>query len=273
MSSPVLVQPVTHAARDDAGTDWSGLAAAGAIAAILCDVLHELAHAATTLLPLGVEPLAISTIGTTTAGSSPLVALAGPLANLLLSATLLLARSSRGSPAMRYFAWLFGTYNLFDAVAYLGYSALLGSGDWAVAFGAVAPPETWRPIAGIAGLLLYALSVVASSRTLRRWCATTGTDPRRAEALCVVPYWASAIMLVAGSLPNPAGHAYILTSGAATGFGAMIGLLLVPKLLARGGGAVAAAGADPLRLGRGWMASAIVLGLLFILVLGPGVTL
>jgi hypothetical protein len=250
------------------------------IAAILCDLLHECAHAVTTLLPLGVETLAISTIGTTTAGNSALVALAGPLANLLLAATLLLARSSRLAPATRYFAWLFGTLNLLDAVAYLGYSAVLGSGDWAVAFGAMAPADTWRPLAGGAGLLLYALAVVASARVLRGWCASTGTDPRRAGALCFVPYWAGALVLTAGSLPNPAGPIYILTSGAATGFGAMAGLLLVPKLLARGAAAAndaahhtdGDAAASP-RLGRGWIAAATVLGILFILVLGPGIAL
>ena len=261
---------MNHAASGS--MDWRGLAAAGAIAAILCDVLHELAHAAATLLPLGVQPITISTIGTTTAGSSAAVALAGPLANLLLAASLLLVRSSRASPALRYFAWLFGTFNLFDAVAYLGYSAALGSGDWATAFDAVAAPATWRPAVGIAGLALYAAAVWCSARSLRGWCAATGADRRRAEILCLVPYWAGAITLVAGSLLNPAGPIYILTSGAATGFGAMAGLLLVPKLVARTPAEMPAAPRS-LVLGRRWMVSAIVLGMAFVLVLGPGVDL
>jgi hypothetical protein len=272
MTNSAQAQPLRHVAADAALTDWRGLAAAGAIAAIACDLLHELAHAATTLLPLGVETLVISTIGTTTHGSSPLVALAGPAANLLLSATLLLAGSSRVSPTLRYFAWLFGTFNLFDALAYLGYSAALGGGDWAVVFNAVAAPASWRPIVGAAGLLLYALAIVVSARVLGRWCLSVGADPRRMERLCFIPYWAGAITLIAGSLLNPAGRIYILTSGAATGLGAMIGLLLVPKLVAR-----TRTGASdahlPLRLGRRWTVSAATLGLVFILIFGPGVPL
>jgi len=272
MNASARILPVPQTAPGTAVADWRGLVAAGAIAAILCDLLHEFAHAAATLLPLGVSTLSISTIGTTTTGSSPLVALAGPLANLLLSSTLLLAGASRQRPALRYFAWLFGTVNLFNAVAYLGYSAALGSGDWALVFDAIAAPATWRPIVGAAGLLLYALSIGISARVLRSWCGSTGVDPRHAGALCYVPYWTGAIVLVAGSLPNPAGHIYILTSGAATGLGAMAGLVLVPKLLARDH-AGAAGAAQPLRLGRAWMASATALGLVFILAFGPGISI
>lgn len=272
MNAATRLQSVSQAAPASSAMDWRGLAAAGAIAAILCDLLHELAHVLATLLPLGVEPLVLSTIGTTTAGSSAIVALAGPLANLLLAATLLLARGSRGSPSLRYFAWLFGTFNLFDAVAYLGYSAALGSGDWAAVFNAIAAPATWRPMAGIVGLVLYAGAVWCSARVLRDWCASAGMDPRQAGTLCLVPYWSGALALVAGSLPNPAGSIYILTSGAATGFGAMAGLLLVPKLVARGT-ATPSGTHGALYLGRGWMATAVVLGTAFVLVVGPGVNL
>jgi hypothetical protein len=274
MNAAARPRPMPQAARAADGADWRGIAAAGAIAAILCDLLHESAHAAAALLPLGVEPLAISTIGTTTAGSSALVALAGPLANLLLATTLLLARSPRLAPATRYFAWLFGTMNLFGAVAYLGYSAALGSGDCAVAFDAVATRSTWRPVAGAAGLALYACAIFLSARVLRRWCASIGMDPRHAGQLCFIPYWTGAIVLVAGAIPNPAGHIYILTSAAATGFGAMSGLVLVGKLLARDPDrATAVAAPPPLRLGRGWTTAAVALLLVFVLGFGPGIAL
>src|SRR4051794_35802825 len=98
-------------------------AVVGAAAYALCDTLHELAHLAATLLPLQVSVLSISSVAVSTSASHPLVALSGPLANLLLALSLLLASAKVLPSNWRYFAWVFGTVNLFNGIAYLLYSA------------------------------------------------------------------------------------------------------------------------------------------------------
>jgi hypothetical protein len=97
----------------------SRLAAMTSVAYVLCDVLHELGHMAATLLPLGITALTLSTIGLSTSHSNWIVAAAGPIVNLALSLTILLASARTFSPAWRYFGWLFGSINLFNATAYL----------------------------------------------------------------------------------------------------------------------------------------------------------
>src|SRR5262249_7185129 len=154
------------------GATAAGILAVAALGAVLVDLLHELGHLAATLLPVGVIPLSISTIGVSSRGTSAVVAAAGPATNLLFALCLLVPSARALAPAWRWFAWLFGTGNLFNATAYLIYSAASGTGDWAVTFGALAPPALWRPLVGVAGCGLYAASVVASERVLRALCAS-----------------------------------------------------------------------------------------------------
>lgn len=110
------------------GTGIAGLASMSVLSYALCDLAHELlGHGLATLLPLGVVAVSVSTVGLSTTASSPIVAAAGPLANLVLASALLVARGSSVAPAWRYFAWLFGSLNAFNATAYLLYSAILGT--------------------------------------------------------------------------------------------------------------------------------------------------
>ncbi len=254
--------PVAHVAT-------AGLVAVAALAYALCDVLHELAHALAATGPFGVRALSVSTIGLASVGSSPWVAVAGPAANLVLGCALLAASARTLPPATRHFAWLFGTLNLFDATAYLVYSAAFDGGDWAVVLRALAP-DGWRPAAAVAGIVTWAASIALSMRVLRGLCASGVVAARDIERCCVVPYWSGALLLTLGAAFNPAGPAYILTSGAATGFGAMAGLLLIPVLLRR---RLPADRGGTLVIGPRWLAAGVLAALLFVGVFGPGVPL
>jgi len=249
-----------------------GIAAISALAYVLCDLLHETAHALTTLLPLGVNAVAVSTIGVSSFGESALVAAAGPLVNVASGLALLLACSATLSAAARYASWLFGSISLFNGTAYLLYSAALGSGDWAVVFNAFAPPPLWRPLAGLAGAALYAAAVLASARGLRHLVASCVVAVADVERYCWLSYWVGGAVLVAGSLFNPVSPWLILTSGVATGFGAMAGLLALPVLLRR----VAAGGSSSVpawHVGWPWLAAGGVASLLFVGLFGPGIRL
>jgi hypothetical protein len=251
-----------------------GLAAVAFLAYALCDLGHEiLGHGLATLLPLGVQAVSVSTVALSTTVSSPIVAAAGPLINLVLAAALLLARTSALSPAGRYFAWLFGSVNAFNATGYLLYSAVFGSGDVAVAFDALASGRIWRPAVAIAGLFLYAGAVYASLAALRTLIHSGVIAERNADRYCMLSYWFGGALLTLGAVFNPVSPWLILSSGAATGFGAMVGLVLLPPLLRRKPSAADPDVGESLRIGRGWRIAGIVAAIVFVGLFGPGIAL
>jgi len=251
-------------------TNVLGIAGVGALVYVLADLLHELGHLAATLLPLGVEPISISTIGVSSYGSSAIVALTGPVVNLVLALALFFANARSLPPAWRYFAWLFGSVNLFNAIAYLPFSALLGSGDWAVVFNAIADPSLWRPLVGLVGLVLYVASVRVSVRSLRELCSSGVVASANIESYCMLTYWTGGLVLTAGAVFNPISPWYILTSGAAAGFGAMLGLVFVPKFVQRAA-APESSSVEFLQLAWPWMAAGAAAIVVFIGIFGPGI--
>ena len=254
-------EPVSSA---DRGGRFGGLT--------LCNLLHELlGHGGATLLPLGVDALSVSTVGLTTTASNPVVAAAGPVVNLALSLGLLLSLSHRVAPTWRYFAWLFGTVNAFNATAYLSYSAILGTGDWAVAIASLDPPHHWRLVLGLCGLLAYAASIHVSVVLMRRLVAVGVVASSQVDRYCTSSYWVGGILLTTGAVPNPVSPWLILTSGAATGFGAMLGLLVVPPLVRRGGSSPLAE-RESLRVTRSWVVAGALAAAVFVGVFGPGVS-
>ena len=269
MQTTSISQPTTSS---KAAVSMVGIAAISAVAYVLCDLLHELlGHGAATLLPLGVKAISVSTIGLATDVSDPVVAAAGPLVNLALSLVLLASASHRMTPAWRYFAWLFGSINAFNATAYLLYSAILVTGDWAVVAESLTSSPLWRPVAGLLGLIAYGTAIYASLFFLRNLIAAGVIAVSNANRYCTSSYWTGGIVLTAGALFNPVSPWFILTSGAATGFGAMIGLLFLPSLLRRTKLSALTA-AESLRVSRGWVAAGAIAALVFVAVFGPGVS-
>ena len=123
----------------------------------------------------------------------------------------------------RYATWLFGTVNVLNGAAYLVYSAVLGSGDVAVVFNAIA--THWRPWVGACGLAFYAAAIAVSRSGLIRLVRDGVLDRTLAARCCTLSYWCGGLLLTVAAVFNPVGPMLILTSGAAVGFGAMAGLL------------------------------------------------
>src|SRR6185312_2262264 len=103
--------------------------------------------------------------------------------------------------------------------------------DWATVFDALAPALLWRPAAALAGAALYGAALFASLRVLRTLIADGVVSSATARRWCLTAYWTGGLLLTAAAALNPIGPWLILTSGAATGFGAMAGLALLPALL------------------------------------------
>jgi hypothetical protein len=89
--------------------------------------------------------------------------------------------------------------------------------------------------------------------------------------LALLPYWVGGLLLVLGAVPNPVSPSLILTSGAAAGFGAMAGLLAVPRIAAVE--TLPETGAPVLGFSWSWTLAAILVGGVFVFVIGPGVAL
>jgi hypothetical protein len=106
---------------------------------------------------------------------------------------------------------------------------------------------------------------------LRRLIGTGVLDTATASRCCSISYWWGAAVVTAGAVFNPVSHLLILTSGAAVGFGAMVGLLVLPPSLPS-----TAEGEMPvgsLRIDCSWVVAGAISAALFIGVLGPGIRL
>jgi hypothetical protein len=264
---PLLHDPV---ARDS----WLTLACLGIVAAVLADLVHEVAgHMLVGFLD-GDHMTRLSSVGLQSQGIDRLLSAAGTSANVLTGAvTLACLRHPRGAPTRTgtYFLLLFAAFNLFNS-GYLVWSGIALQGDWALVIGDVSPPWLGRAVLIVAGVALYWLSCVWIGWQLERRFGTAAITRGQWYKLLVVPYLTAAAVMVGASLLNPYGSILILISG----FGASA--VLNYGLIAAGGhvpvsrsAADAAARTRPVNIS--WLLAALLAGGLFIGVLGPGIAL
>jgi len=266
-----MSESASNPTRDPTRPTTMSIGAVAVIAYALCDMIHEvLGHGLAVLASPGVAAISLTTVALSTSQSSRMVAAAGTVANLVVGITALtLAHRARFSMSARYFLWLLGALNLFNATGYLLYSGALGTGDWAVVIAGLEPGAAWRGAMALVGGALYALSLAASAAVMRGFVNEGSIRATDVSRLTRVSYVAGGILLVLGSIPNPVSRSLILTSGVSSGFGAMLGLLGVPRLVA-----APVAEAEPrevLRIGRWWTVAASLVAAVFVLVIGPGI--
>jgi len=248
------------------------IAAVTVTAYALCDLVHEVVgHALAALLVPGVRIVSLSTVALQTTGSSRIVAAAGTIANLVVGAVALAAFHGRTrlSP-FAYFLWLFGAVNLLNGSGYPLYSAILGSGDWAAVVRGLQPAVMWRVALAVIGVGAYAAVVVLSANALARAVEKELLALPDVPRLVFPAYCIGGAFLLLASAFNPISPTLILTSGLASGFGAMAGLTAIPAIVERTvsgdqkGGAV-------ISPSTGWLATGLVVGVLFVGVVGPGI--
>jgi hypothetical protein len=251
------------------------LAAAGLIACVLADMVHEaLGHGVASLLT-GDRILHFSSVGVQNETANRFVSAAGTSANLIVGAlALLLFRPVKQLTAFSYFLWLFGAFNLFNA-GYFVVSAILNSGDWANVIAGLSPPLVWRSAMGVAGAALYVLSVRWVAGSLGRLADAGDITASDLPRLVWPAYIAGGVVMTAASIFNPYSPSLILLSGAGASFGLNAGLLFVPGLvggrMADGRAAKNSSAGSAVPMSYAWVAVAIVIAAIFIAVLGPGV--
>lgn len=247
------------------------------VAYAACDMIHEvLGHGLACLLMPDVSALSLSTVALQTSRESRWVAAAGSIANVLVGVLLLvLLRRRTRLDSLGYFLWLLATLDLLNGTGYLFFSGLTNTGDWSVVIAGLEPTLVWRIGMSIAGAITYARAVTASASVLSSWVSAGELDPGDAVRLCIPAYIAGGLLLLFGSAMNPIGVNLIWLSGMSSGFGAMAGLLAVPRIVERrtvGATPVADTG-GALRANLAWAAAAVVTSLVFVLVLGRGIPL
>jgi hypothetical protein len=208
-------------------------------------------------------------------GETRLVMAGGTLMNVVAGALCFaLGRcTARSSPRLRYFLWLSMTVNLFTAAGYFAFSGIGGFGDWASFIRGLGPEWAWRTGLTIFGAAAYLLVARLSLLELRPLIGSDkGKRLVRAVRLSKMPYFVGGILAcVAGSL-NPQGMILVALSAAASTFGGTSGLLWMMSWL-RGDGIPLGVEAKPMPIGRSWpwIVAAVVVGLAFVVVVGPGV--
>jgi hypothetical protein len=253
--------------KDDRAT----LIAISALACILQDVLHEgLGHGVTAWLS-GAKRLTISTVALQADIDTRWISANGTLVNLVFAAIfwLLLLRPQRYRSTTRYFLVLAMAGNLFTGTGYFFFSGVSNFGDWAAVIDGLHPHWMWQLGLVALGVASYYASMLLVAAKLRPFRGDD-TSPYRLRGLCWTPYFTDGILAGLGGLLNPAGLFYVIASALPSTLGANAGLLSLPSLMRKWSGSDERVGA--IERSAGWIATATVVSLLFIFVLGRGLT-
>jgi hypothetical protein len=254
---------MSESARDDLVT----VIAIAAIACVLQDILHEgLGHGATAWLS-GAHRVTMSTVALQSDIDTRLISANGTLVNLLFAGIfwLLLRRGRAYRPATRYFMVLAMMGNLFTGTGYFLFSGVMDFGDWAAVIRGLEPHWAWRAGLIAVGIASYwgAMIVVGAAMAPFR--------PRFLR-LCYTPYFTDGILAGIGGLMNPLGLFYVIASALPSTLGANAGLLSVPFLIDKWNPAGKDEPAGPIARSPAWIAAGAAASLLFIFILGRGLT-
>jgi len=244
------------------------------VAYAACDMIHEvLGHGIACALTPGVTALSLSTVAIQTSQPSRWVAAAGSIANVIVGVALLfLARRKTRFNSFRYFLWLLGALDLLNGTGYLFFSGVTSTGDWSVVIAGYEPEWLWRGVLVLIGAVTYIQAVRMSASALARLRPEAASDPGEARRLTLPPYLAGGLLFVAGAAMNPIGVSLIWLSGVSSGFGAMAGLLIIPRLV-HAKGTAPSLDEGALRFRAPWALAAAVAAAVFVFVIGPGIPL
>jgi hypothetical protein len=159
--------------------------------------------------------------------------------------------------------------NLFTGTGYFFFSGITNFGDWAAVIRGLQPHWMWQLGLVAVGVATYYAAMLVVASGLNPFLSRD-EGPRRLRGLCRTPYFTDGILAGLGGLLNPAGLFYVIASALPSTLGANAGLLSLPSLMRRRSPAEEPVG--PIEFSTAWVATGIVACLLFIFVLGRGLT-
>ncbi|HEY6389595.1 MAG TPA: hypothetical protein VIX91_28250 [Candidatus Acidoferrum sp.] len=262
-TSPVAVQ---------AGDDVLTVVAISSVAEILGDVLHEgLGHAAVALLT-GAKSGVLSTVAWSSEFDSRLVAAGGTLANLaaVLVFWIALRRVTGASARLRFFLLISLAFNLFAGTGYFFFSGVTDFGDWAAVIEGLPAHWLWRALLVVGGIASYYGAVLVVGTGLVRYIGVPRNDLRRLRKLTWIPYFSAVVLLSVAGILNPIGIQLMWQSALPAAAGAHSGLLWLMYYIPRG--TVPERGSEGIGRSYAWIIVAVGLSLVFVFVLGRGIT-
>lgn len=292
MSDDSLAQPhmTSPVASTVDGTTVDGTAADGVapkhdpvtivaiaiIATALATLLHEgLGHGMAAWV-LGADVKMISSVHCSYdsamlgEGSRRLIAAAGSFVNLDTGLVAwFLIRGARSS-AVRYFLWLFAAISIFQAGGYLMVSPLAGFGDWNAFVRDLPYPFVWRLVLTAVGIGISLGGLFLALKGLKPFLMRGGSVVATARKLTWVPYLTGGVVSVLAGLYNPVGWSLVLISAVASSFGGTAWLAWLPFWLKENDPSITDTVITVERNIK-WIASGLVVLLVFIFVLGPGI--
>jgi hypothetical protein len=240
--------------------------AIAAIACIVQDVLHEgLGHGVTAWLS-GAHRVTMSTVALQSDIDTRLIAANGTLVNLLFAAIFwLLLRRRDYRPATRYFLVLTLMGNLFTGTGYFFFSGVMKFGDWAAVIRGLEPHWAWQAGLVVVGIASYWASMMVVGAEMELFAP-------RVLSLCYTPYFTDGILAGIGGLMNPIGFFYVIASALPSTLGANAGLLSLPFINQKWQPTRVAKPVGSIARSAWWIAAGAAGSLLFIFVLGRGLT-
>jgi hypothetical protein len=243
------------------------------LAEMLANVLHEgLGHAATALLT-GAQSGVLTTVAWSSDFESKLVEAGGTLANLAAALVFWIALRSALSATVRwrFFLLISLAFNLLAGTGYFFFSGVTNFGDWALVIAGLHPHWLWRSLLVVGGIASYYSAVFIVGTGLVRYVGVPRNDLRRLRNLTFLPYFSAVLLLCAAGLLNPIGIQLMWQSALPGAAGAHSGLLWLMYYIPKG--TVPERSSDGIDRNYTWIIVAVTLSLVFIFVLGRGITL
>lgn len=271
-AKPESAGAAQHQTSSLAYDDLFTICAISVLAAILSNVVHEgIGHGLTDLFT-GAKSGLLTTVAWSSATNSRLVQAGGTLANLAAALIFWIAlrSASRGSVATRYFLLIATAFNLFTGTGYFFFSGVTNFGDWADVISGMHPHWLLRLLLVLVGIVSYYVSVVAIGIGLVRYVGVPRSQQGRLRKLTIVPYISAVVLASISALLNPLGIQLLWQSALPATAGGQSGLLWLQYYISRK--IEPRQTASPLDRNYIWIASAVVIGILYISILGRGVT-
>ena len=195
------------------------------------------------------------------------IAAAGTLVNLLVAALLwvVLRRVECFSVAIRYFLVLYFLETSSQAQDIFSSRVLLGSATGIRLF----EDRIHTDYSGLAWWCRWVSSYLAAMMLVARQLRPFVSDRARATKLTWTRHFIEGALAAIAGLPNPAGPIYVLLSALPATLGSNSGLLGIRYYMAP---PCEDEQLDGIPRSYGWIAAAVVCGMIFIFIIGRGVT-
>jgi len=234
------------------------------IASAMATLLHEgVGHGVTAWLR-GDIPTELTSNHLSSVRPDRLVEAGGTLVNLIVGiGSLLMSRAMGACANARYFFWLLGALNLLPGAGYFFFSGIIGFGDWNEVIRGLPHHGLLRGGMILFGAVLYVGVLRALAMTVRPFAH----GRKEYNTVGRLPYYAACLFSCVAGAFDPMGIKLLLVSTIPAAFGGSSGLMWADSFLKSSGDG------EELWVRRqvGWWIAAVMLGGVYVGVLGPGI--